>query len=58
MSSWWKHRGDFLMLSEKEKEWQIVKPYIDRLFKEGIISFDEWYFMILSLRKKLSLLTV
>jgi len=34
-----------------------AKRYIDELFKEGIISFDEWYFMILSLRKKLGLLT-
>lgn len=45
------------MLKEKEKEWQIAKPLLDRLFKEGIINFDEWYFMILSLRKKLGLLT-
>ena len=41
-----------------EKEWQRIKPYIDRLFKEGIISFEEWYFVILSLRKKLGLLVI
>ena len=46
------------MVNEKEREWQLAKPIIDRLFKKGIISFDEWYFMILSLRKKLGLLTV
>ena len=46
------------MVSEKEKEWRLVKPYIDSLFKEEIITYDEWYFMILSLRKKLGLLTV
>ena len=46
------------MVNEKEREWEIAKPYIDRLFEEGIISFDEWYFMILFLRKKLGLLTI
>ena len=46
------------MVSEKEKEWQLVKPYIDSLFKEGITTYDEWYFMILSLRKKLGLSTL
>ena len=46
------------MVNEKEREWEIAKPYIDRLVKEGIISCDEWYFMILSLRKKLGLLII
>ena len=46
------------MVDEKEIEWQVAKPIIDRLFKEGIISFDEWYFMVLSLRNKLGLLTI
>lgn len=46
------------MFDEKEREWQVAKPIIDKLFKEGIISFDEWYFMILFLRKKLGLLTI
>lgn len=45
------------MLKDNEMVWALTKPLIDRLFKEGIISFDEWFFMILSLRKKLGLLT-
>lgn len=44
------------MSKDNEKEWQLAKPLIDSLFKEEIISFEEWYFMILSLRKKLGLL--
>ena len=47
----------FFMVNANELEWQFVKPLLDCLFKEGIINFDEWYFMILSLRKKLGLLT-
>lgn len=35
-----------------------AKHYLDELFKEGIISYDIWYFMILSLRRKLGLLTI
>ena len=46
------------MVNEKEREWQLAKPLIDSLFKEEIISFEEWYFMILSLRKKLGLLVI
>ena len=41
-----------------EQKWQEAKTYIDTLFNEGIITYDEWYFMILSLRKKLGLLTI
>ena len=45
------------MFKDNKVVWALAKPLIDRLFKEGIISFNEWYFMILSLRKKLGLLT-
>lgn len=45
------------MFKDNELVWAFAKPLLDRLFKEGIINFDEWYFMILSLRKNLRLLT-
>lgn len=44
------------MFKDNEVVWALAKPLIDSLFKEEIISFEEWYFMILSLRKKLGLL--
>ena len=45
------------MFNDNEKEWQLAKPLIDNLFKEGVINYDEWYFLILTLRQKLGLLT-